>query len=444
MELLAGVMQTRRPACALVLRKIFFSVAAKTGAFIKDSFVFSSLTIETGQRSVKPENLKPKVSRTADAPRFARTGTPLQQRRALPTVHGAVELAIDGQVRAAVRIVSCELLIDVHTEAGGVAGMHHSVGKGIGMREDAIGFGGVVHVFLDAEIVDAEIEMEGGGHADRAHIGGAVTAGADLVQLGEAGDFSQMGNSAGVHDRGADVVDELLLNELLAIEDGVEDFADSERRGGVAANQAKTFLQLGGSGIFEPEEMIGLEFFAEAGGFDGRKAMMYIVEQGKLRAEFFAQAFEQPGHEIHVQLGTPRAFEGHVFFGGLIKHVAAANAVGAVESGDAALRANGFVAELGVFGDGGNGVVDIFAAGVAVHQDGFARGAAEQLIDRNVERFALNVPERGIDRGDGGHGDGAATPVRALVKILPEIFEAASVAANQKRDYVIGEIAGDR
>src|SRR6266404_2668760 len=111
MELFAGVIQTRRPACALVLRKIFFSVAAKTGAFIKDSCVFSSLTIETGERSVKPENQKPKVSRTADAPRFARSGTPLQQRRALPTVHGAVELAIDGQVRAAVRIIRCELLV---------------------------------------------------------------------------------------------------------------------------------------------------------------------------------------------------------------------------------------------------------------------------------------------------------------------------------------------
>jgi len=37
-------------------------------------------------------------------------------------------------------------------------------------------------------------------------------------------------------------------------------------------------LQLGGSGIFEPEEMIGLKLFAQAGGFDGRKAMVHIVE----------------------------------------------------------------------------------------------------------------------------------------------------------------------
>src|SRR5882672_9179164 len=388
-----------------------------------------------------------------NVPRYARGWVALKrslyniaalQHRGLPTMHGAVELAIDGQVCAAVRVRGGDLLVDIDAEAGGVAGVHHSVGEGVGVGEDAIGFIGVAHVFLNAKIVDAEIEVERGGHADGAHIGGAVTAGADVVEVGEAGDFSQLGNSAGVHDGGAAVIDPLFLDELLAIVDGIEDFTDGEGRGGVAADQAKTFLQLGGRGIFEPEEMIGLEFFAEAGGFDGRKAMVHIVEQGKLRAEFLAQAFEQAGHEIHVQLGAPGAFEGHVFFGGLVKHFAAANAVGAVESGDATLRANRFVAELGVFGDGGNSVVDIFAAGVAIHQDGFARGAAEQLIDGNVERFAFDVPERSIDRGDGGHGNRAATPVRPLVQILPEIFDAACVAANQKRDDVIREIAGDR
>src|ERR1700682_2545173 len=65
MELFAGVMQTRRPACALVLRKTFFSVAAKTVELIKYSFAFSSQTIETGWCSVKPENLKQRLSQTA-------------------------------------------------------------------------------------------------------------------------------------------------------------------------------------------------------------------------------------------------------------------------------------------------------------------------------------------------------------------------------------------
>src|ERR1700730_10078212 len=154
--------------------------------------------------------------------------------------------------------------------------MPHSVRESIGVREHAIGFSCVAHVFLNAEIGDAEIEMQGGGSADRAHVRGAVTAGADLVDLCEAGNFSEMGNSAGVHDSVANVVDQLFLNELLAIVDRIETFADGKRRGGVAANQAKAFLQLGGGGIFEPKKMIGLEFLAETCGFDGRKAVMRV------------------------------------------------------------------------------------------------------------------------------------------------------------------------
>src|SRR5207249_7650811 len=53
----------------------------------------------------------------------------------------------------------------------------------------------------------------------------------------------QLRNSAGMDDCGPDVINQLLLDELLAIEDRVEHFAHRERRGGVATNQAKTFLQ---------------------------------------------------------------------------------------------------------------------------------------------------------------------------------------------------------
>src|SRR6266404_6175188 len=252
-----------------------------------------------------------------------------------------------------------------------------------------------------------------------------------------------MGNSACVHYGGADVIDELLLNELLAIVDGVEDFADGERRGGVAANQAKTFLQLGRRGIFEPEEMIWLELFTEAGGFDGREAVMRIVEEVKVGAEFPAQAFEQAGDEIEVELGAPGVFGWRVFFCWLVKHFAAADTVRAFEARDAALRANGFVAKLGIVGNGRDGGIDVLSISVAVNHDGLAGGTGEQLIDGNVERFALNVPERGIDGGDRGHGNGAAAPIRAFVKILPSVLDAACVAADEKRNDVIGEIAGD-
>src|SRR4029077_5925624 len=146
----------------------------------KTPFRVHPVTIETGRCSCQTGKTEAKIKPDCK----------------LPTVHGAVELAIDGQVRAAIRIVGCELLVDVHAEAGGIAGMHHSVGKGVGMREDAIGFGGVVHIFLNAEIMDAEIEMKRSGHAYGAHIGVPMTDEEILVQLVEACNYSQMGNSS--------------------------------------------------------------------------------------------------------------------------------------------------------------------------------------------------------------------------------------------------------
>src|SRR5215467_4388562 len=116
----------------------------------------------------------------------------------------------------------------------------------------------MAHVFLDAEIVDAEIEMKRGGHADRAHIRGAMAASADVVNLGERSDLAKMGDSPGVYHGDADVVDELLLNEKLTIVDGVEDFAHGDGRCGMAADETETFLHLRRSRILEPEEMIGL------------------------------------------------------------------------------------------------------------------------------------------------------------------------------------------
>jgi len=62
---------------------------------------------------------------------------------------------------------------------------------------------------------------------------------------------------------------------------------------------------------------------------------------------------------------------------------------------------------------------------------------------RGVECFPLDVPQSGVDGGDRGHGDRAAAPVRTFVEIVPSVFDAARVATDENRNYVIGEIAGD-
>src|SRR5262249_11528739 len=53
------------------------------------------------------------------------------------------------------------------------------------------------------------------------------------------------------------------------------------------------------------------------------------------------------------------------------------------------------------------------------------------------------VPKRCIDGRDRGHCHRTAAPVRALVEILPRVFDFAGVAADEKRNDMISKIAGD-
>jgi len=81
----------------------------------------------------------------------------------------------------------------------------------------------VSHVLLDAEVGDGDVEVQRGGEADGREIVGTVGAAADVVEIGELEDAPEVGDPTGVDDVGADEVDELLGDELLAVPDGVED-----------------------------------------------------------------------------------------------------------------------------------------------------------------------------------------------------------------------------
>src|SRR3546814_11784175 len=75
-----------------------------------------------------------------------------------------------------------------------------------------------------------------------------------------------------------DVVDELILDELAAVVDGVEDFADGDGRHGMLADQLQPLLILRRRRVFHPEQAVGLEALAEACRLDGRQPMMYVVQ----------------------------------------------------------------------------------------------------------------------------------------------------------------------
>src|SRR5260370_3293818 len=221
-----------------------------------------------------------------DLANFPLTGFPL------PTMHRAVEFAIDGEIGPAIGGFERQSFIKIDAETRCIARVHQALGKSVEMREYAVGFLRVPHEFLNTEIVNAQIKMQRGGHAHGAHIYGAVAPGADLIQSRQACDLPQVRYSTRMHNRRPDVVDELLLNELLAIVDRIENLADRYWRSGVLADEAQTFLQLGRNRIFEPEQVEGFEALSETCRFDRRQPVMHVMQQRKILAKFLPQPLE--------------------------------------------------------------------------------------------------------------------------------------------------------
>jgi hypothetical protein len=103
--------------------------------------------------------------------------------------------------------------------------------------------------------------------------------GSNLVDFRKVRNSAQMRDSSRMHDRSADVIDQLLLYELLAIVDSIEHFAHSQGGCGVPANQAEAFLQFRGRGILQPEQVVRFKFFPQPRRFNRSETMMDIVQE---------------------------------------------------------------------------------------------------------------------------------------------------------------------
>src|SRR5450755_1812440 len=110
--------------------------------------------------------------------------------------------------------------------------------------------------------------MKSRGHAHRTHVGRSVRTGPHLVHFRQIGDFSEVRNPAGMNHRRADVIDELFLNQLLAIKNGIKNFPYGQGGSGVAANEPKAFLQFSGRGVLKPKKMKWFKTLSQSRGFD--------------------------------------------------------------------------------------------------------------------------------------------------------------------------------
>ena len=121
--------------------------------------------------------------------------------------------------------------------------------------------------------------MERRGHAHRGKVRYAMAAGSHVEKLGQVRDLSQVADAAGMNHRRTDVVDELFLDELLAVVNRIEDLTHGERRRGVLADDPEALLQLCRHGILQPEQVGRLECLPQPHSLDRREPVMRVVQE---------------------------------------------------------------------------------------------------------------------------------------------------------------------
>ena len=244
-----------------------------------------------------------------------------------------------------------------------------------------------------------------------------------------------------MHHGRADIVDQLLLDQLLGVPDRIEDLAHRQRRGGVLADQPEGRLVLGGRRVLQPEQAIGLQVLAEPPGLDRREAVVDVVQQMDVPAQRVARLLEQLGHEAHVLRRAPLRFLGQRSLGRLVIEALARHAIGRRHARHAGLEAHGAIALLQIFLRALDRLRDIATIGMAIDHASFAGGAAQQLVDGHARQLALDVPQGHVDRRDRGHRHRAAPPIGALVEILPDVFDAMGISADKARNHMVREVA---
>src|SRR5712664_1785877 len=105
-----------------------------------------------------------------------------------------------------------------------------------------------------------------------------------------------------MHNGSPDVINQLFLDELLAIVNGIEDFTDGQRCSRVLPDEAEAFLQLRRNWIFEPEQLKRFEALPQAPCFNWCEPVMRVVQQVKIRSELLAQPFKYARHEVQVEI----------------------------------------------------------------------------------------------------------------------------------------------
>ena len=117
------------------------------------------------------------------------------------------------------------------------------------------------------------------------------------------------------------------------------------------ADLFECFLVFRRGAVFQPEQAKWLQRLAELRGFVRGVAVVPVVQQMMIEAIGFAQLLEQLGHMVQCFGGIPASDRRQFGIGWLVVERATPHAIGILDAGHAALRANCLVAHVDIATD---------------------------------------------------------------------------------------------
>src|SRR5581483_3415246 len=250
-----------------------------------------------------------------------------------------------------------------------------------------------------------------------------------VVGLGHRRDLLQLADPAGPGHVRHHVVGQAPLEDRQEFPAGVQPLADADPHRHLVAHLRERVKALRRYRLFEPADAVRRQPVREP---DGRRHVVHRVrvdQELDPRPDRLADAGDQLD-AVLLGVGWARAVE----VGDVPLRERGQERVGLDRPGAAAHLRHRALDRLGDRAP---------LREVHVERDGRADGSAEQVVDRSAERLAADVPQRDVDRADGGCrraaradvGEGAEQPV-------PERFDVHWVLPDQQR-LGLAQVGGD-
>src|SRR5262245_34658506 len=120
-----------------------------------------------------------------------------------------------------------------------------------------------------------------------------MPCGQDAVGFAQRGDLAAGRDATDMRQIMADVIDQVLGDQLLALPQARISLAHSNWRAGLMADEAKRVEIFRRQRVLEIEELVGLKILCQLQGLAGRDPLVHVVQKLHAVPELFAKMLEQ-------------------------------------------------------------------------------------------------------------------------------------------------------